>query len=149
MSVEPCDSDATWASLLSAATASSSRRVGMRREKTADASASEVEICDESTIPPKRWVAAITPSATCCTSLREVESASAVVRSILRPATGRGAVAPALDWRWNGAASSVELSAGALFAATPEGEDVVVESPPLFTSTIATTMAATAPAAGE
>ena len=131
--------------MLSAATASSSRAVGIRSANTAEASLSDVEICDESTMPPKRCVVAITSSATDCTSPRDVDSCSVVLRSTLRPETGRGAVAacgaPARD------------SEGALWAATPAPEDEVDSvdepPPPPVTTISAITTAAATPIAGD
>src|SRR3954449_867703 len=128
----------------------------MRSANTADASASEVEICEESTIPPKRWVVAITWSATVWTSEREVESCIVVLRSTLRPVGGedRGVtasdVAP-LDRA--GAADFAERSVGAASDAeltdwldAPPGFAL---SPPLLTTMSATTTAAANPATGD
>ena len=138
--------------------------MGICSENVAEASLSEVEICEASTIPPNRWVVATTPSATFWTSLREVESWRLVVRSTLRRAgesgwAGAGLTVSGLACRWmdvlpppaaaGGAMDLAALSAGRAGAAEPADEaDFVGESPPLATTT-ATMTAAASPAAGD
>ena len=146
MSSALCCSDLTWPSLLSRASASSSRLVGTRRTNDAVEWPSPVATCEDCTKPPAAWVARTTPSVGLLHVGRAQLQARAALDAALAGGGGRGRrrqrpscrcslLAASEDRVWAGAAPTAlppppllalsfvpppELSATATMAATTQ-----------------------------